>query len=161
MADVYRNVKDIYEGSDAYKVYTQSGNDQGDMMQWDATSRLATNNAMASGAIFLGIAEDSQPLRSLGTATVPLTGDRCRIKAQGVFFFTTTNGETYNHLDAVFQGATVQTVTTSTGQERMIGRVHLPDGSQVTGNGTNTVNVRVLGNLALPSLLPSAADAAR
>ena len=146
MADIYRTIKDIFDGIESYAVYTSSGIDQGDLCVWDPDARLAVvmTTTTASGAIFLGVSEESQPLAGLGTATVPLTGDRIRIKGQGIFKFETTASETYNHLDPVFMGANAQRVTL-VGSTRMVGRVHLPDGTQVTGATGTSVEVRIVG----------------
>jgi len=110
MADVYRFVKDTFDGVESYAIYSASGINTGDMMQWDPVAGKAVNAALASGSIFLGVAEETNPLRSLGTPERPLTGGKIRIKSSGIFRFLTTNGETYSHLDAVFQGSDVQTV---------------------------------------------------
>lgn len=160
MADVYRFVKDTYDGVESYAIYASSGVSQGDMMQWDAGSRLATNNLLASGSIFLGVAEERNPVASIGTSTAPLTGSRCRVKSSGVHFFKSTAGETYSHLDAVYQGADAQTVT-KIGSTRIVGRVWLPDGTQVTGASTTSVNVLVYGSMTMNSTTPSSAAAAR
>jgi hypothetical protein len=160
MANVYRFLKDAFSGVESFAVYTQSGIEAGDQMQWDATARKATNNALASGSIFLGVCEDAQPVASLGTTASPLTGSRVRIKSQGIHFMKTTAGETYSHLDAVYQGADVQTVT-KVSAGRLIGRVWLPDGTQVTGAAGTSVDVTVYGSMTNNSTVPSAADAAR
>lgn len=157
MANVYRTRKDIFDGIESYKVYTSSGMSTGSMAQWDSNARLATPMTTASGAIFLGINEDAQPLAGLGSSTNPLTGDRTRIKGQGIFEMKTTASEVYSHLDPVWMGADDQTVT-KLGASRMVGRVHLPDGSQVTGATGTTVMVRIIGNLGAASVLPSAAS---
>jgi len=144
MANIYRFVKDTYFGLESYKVYTQSGVSQGDLMQWDAGSRLATNNVLASGSIFLGVAEGAQPLASLGTATVPLTGDRVRIKSNGIHLYTGTAAETYSHLDTIVQNSAVagaMTISNAASSNRIIGRVHLPDGTQLTGAVQVPINI--------------------
>ena len=156
MADVYRFLKDIYSGAESYKCYTQSGISTGDMCQWDADSRLATNNYLASGSIFLGVSEERQPLASLGTTAVPLTGDRMRIKSQGLHKFISTNGETYSHLDPVAQSGTNRQAVTKLIATRMIGRVHLPDGSQVSGDGSLEVPVIIYGTMTNVGRGPSA-----
>lgn len=161
MANVYRFVKDVYNGIESYRVYTSSGMPStGDMCQWDGTSRYATNALLASGAIFLGVAQETQPLVGLGTNTRPLTNDRIRIVSQGVHKFKTTNGETYSHNDPVYQGADAQTVSL-VGATRIIGRVHLPDGSQVVGTGSNAVACRIFGSMTNNSTVPSSAAAAQ
>lgn len=164
MPNRYRTIKDVYEGSDSYRVYTQSGMDQGDICQWDADSRYATRNHLASGSIFLGVAEEAHPMASLGTTSVPLTQDRVRIKSQGLCEMKTTDGETYSHLDPVFQNVSDSTErqrVTRVSASRMIGRIHLPDGSQVTGTGNNSVNVRIFGSMTNCGNAPSSAAAAR
>jgi hypothetical protein len=160
MADVYRFKTDVYHGTENYKVYTQSGIDTGDMCQWDTGARLATANLLASGSIFLGVAESTQPLAGLGSTTVPLTGDVVRIKSQGVFEMKTTTGETYSHLEPVFQGADAQTVT-KVSATRLIGRIHLPDGTQVTGAAGTSVKVRIFGSMTNVSTVASSAAAAQ
>lgn len=160
MANVYRFVKDVYDGQESYKIYTASGVSEGDFMQWDPDSRLATNNLLASGSIFLGVAQDANPLAGLGTPTNPLTGGMCRIKSNGIHSMNTTSSEVYSHLDPVFEGADAQTVS-KVGSTRMVGRVWLPDGTQVTGASGTTVNVSVYGSMTNNSTVPSAATAAR
>lgn len=157
MADRYRYLSDIFHGIDSYAVYTQSGIDQGQMMQWDSVARKAVNNAIISGSIFLGISEESQPLRSLGTATAPLTGDKVRIRSQGLMELATTASETYAHLDAVYPGANPSTVTTVPSNNRIIARVHLPDGTTVTGGTGVIVPVKILGSMTNLSTIPTGA----
>lgn len=152
----YRFLKDLYSGSEVYAIHAASGITVGDMMQWDTGSRVATPNTLASGSIYLGISEDTNPMAGLGTAARPLTGSRCRIKSNGVHEMTGTNGETYSHLDAVYQGATVQTVTSGPSAGRMVGRVWLPDGSQVTGTATAQVPVSIMGSQTNCGRAPSA-----
>lgn len=157
---VYRDLGiDMFTGTDSYAIATGSGINTGDMMQWDTGSRIATLMVAASGAIFLGVAQTSQPLAGLGTTSVPLTGDKCRIKGQGVHDMKSTTGETYSHLDPVFMGADTQTVS-KVGSSRMVGRVWLPDGTQVTGAAGTNVKVMIYGQQILPSVLPSAASTA-
>lgn len=160
MANVYRFKKDVYDGLESYAIYTSSGVSQGDMVQWDPDSRKATVALLASGSIFLGVAQEANPLASLGTSAAPLTGGRCRVKSCGVHEFKTTNGQTYSHLDPVFQGADAQTVSLL-GSTRLVGRVWLPDGTQVTGTGTNTVNCIIFGSMTQMSTVPTAVVAAR
>lgn len=166
--NTYRFLKDIFgtgAGLDSYVISGGSTSaatiNQGDQMQWDAGSRYATNNALASGAIFLGICEEANPVASLGTASQPLTGGYLRIKSCGIHSFKTTNGDTYSHMDPVYQGADVQTITNGASANRMIGRVHLPNGTQVVGTGSNTVAVNIYGSLTNGSNPPSSASSAR
>lgn len=140
MADYYTFKKDTYYGYESYACYSASGIAQGDLMQWDVGCRKAVNNLLGSGAIFLGIAEEANPVTSL-----LLRIDQIRIKSNGVHDILTTNGETYSHLDPVFQGAAVNQVSLY-GQTVIVGRVHLPDGTQVVGTGTNRVPVRIFGS---------------
>ena len=129
-------------------------------MQWDAGSRLATKNLLASGSIFLGVTEEANPFAGIGTTDQPLTGGMCRIKANGVHNFKTTSSEVYSHLDPVFQGADAQTVSL-VGSTLMIGRVHLPDGTQVTGATGTDVAVSIYGSMTKNSTVPSSLAAAR
>ena len=161
MPDYYSTVKSLYDGYESYVINSSSGVFAGDMCQWDPGDRVATANALASGSSFLGVSEETNPMAGLGTTSRPLTGGFCRIKGEGVMNLRCTNGETYVHLQAVYQGATVQTVTTGPSANRMIGRVWLPDGTQVTGTTTNRVNVRIFGSQTLTGNCPSSADAAR
>ncbi len=161
MANVYRFLKDTFGGNESYAisggVNTSYSVAAGDMMQWDATSRYATNALLASGSIFLGVSEDANPMASLGTSTQPLTGGRCRIKSDGIHAFKTTAGDVYSHLDPVYQGADAQTVTL-TSATRLIGRVWLPGGTQVTAATGVTVPVRIYGAMTLQGRLPALAD---
>ncbi len=155
--NVYRDLGvDMFTGTESYAVATGSGINTGDLMQWDTGSRIATLMVAVSGAIFLGVAQSSQPLVGLGTSTVTLTGDKVRIKGQGVHSLKSTTGETYSHLDPVFMGADTQTAT-KVGSSRVIGRVWLPDGTQVTGAAGTNVPVMIYGQQILPGVLPSAA----
>lgn len=158
--NVYRKVKDTFDGKESYNIYATSGINQGDMCQWDPTALVATNNTLGSGSIFLGVAEDANPLAGLGTPTVNLTGNKCRIQSEGVHFFKTTTGETYVHLTPVYQGADQQTVST-VGATVFIGRCWLPDGSTVTGAAGTPVNVLIVGSQTKNSCIPSSATAAR
>ena len=161
VANFYRNIKDVFDGVDLYNYYSSSGIVQGDFMQWDLVSRVATPGTTASGIVFLGVSEDASPMASLGTAARPLVaGGKMRIKSQGTFMMKTTSGETYSHLDAIFMGADTQTVT-KVSAGRMLGRVHLPDGTQVTGGSTARVTVRIFGSMTNCGNQPSslAADA--
>ena len=160
MANVYRFLYNVFEGVDSYRIYTSSGISEGDMMQWDATARYATPMTTTSGAIFLGVSEEANPLVGLGTTTNPLTGGRCRIRSQGVHRFATTTGETYSHADPVYMGANAQTVTLL-GASNLVGSLHLPDGSQVTGATSATVQVRIFGSMTNVGVAPSSATSAR
>jgi hypothetical protein len=163
MADTFRFLKDLYDGYSAHKVYSASGIQTGQMMQWDAVARVAVPMNTTSGAIFLGVSEESQPLVGLGTPTVPLTGNMIRIKAGGTAAMLTTTGETYAHLDPVFvqsSDALAMTVTKS-GASRVVGRVWLPDGSTVTGGTGTTVPVAMLGSQVMHSCIPTSDPAAR
>lgn len=162
MGHVYRFIKDIYDGREAFVVSGDASSiSQGDMCQWDPTSRYATNNLLGSGSIFLGISEDAFPLRGLGSSTNPLVpGNRIRIKSNGVHFMKTTNGETYSHGEALYQGADQQTVT-KVSAGRPVARVWLPNGTQVVGTGSNTVHCIIFGSMTNNSMIPSAADAAK
>jgi hypothetical protein len=158
-SNVMRFIYEVFgqgAGMESYKIYTSSGINQGDMMQWDPNARVATNALLASGSIFLGVSDDCNPMAGLGTASNPLTLGAARIKSSGIFVFKTTSGETYVHRTPVYQGADQQTIST-VGSTRMIGRVHLPDGSSVTGAAGTSVNVNVMGDLTNNSLLPSSA----
>lgn len=161
MPNYYSTVKDVFDGMETYNYYSSSGVVAGDMMQWDAVSRVATPMTTASGAIFLGVSEDASPLAGIGTAARPLVaGGRVRIKSQGVFNMKTTSGETYSHLDPLFMGADPQTVS-KIGSGRCIGRAHLPGGNTVSGGSTTRVNVRIFGSMTNCGQAPSALDGDR
>ena len=146
MADKFRFVKDVYDGFTAYAVYGASGIETGFLMQWDTGARKAVPmTTTPSGAIFLGVSEETTPLAGLGSAANPLTGNMLRIKANGIHRMKTTNGETYAHLDAVYMGADAHTV--SKAGLRIIGRVYLPDGTTVAGSATAEVPVNIFGSL--------------
>lgn len=155
MADVYRFRKDLFDASESYAVYAASGVSVGSMMQWDPGARKATPMTTASGAIFLGVSEERQPLAGLGTTSQPLTGDTVRVKGAGVHDMKTTASEVYSHLDPVYMGADDQTVSL-VGSGRMVGRVHLPGGTQVTGASGVMVPVRIMGSLGCAGQAPSA-----
>lgn len=162
MANVDREIRDVFHGREIYAISGAATTiSQGDMIQWDATSRIATNAVMASGAIFLGVCDSANPLASLGTSTQPLTGNRVRVLSQGIFNMKTTNGETYSHLDAVFPDGTDLQKVTLNSASRIVGRVHLPLGNQVVGTGSNTVPVRILGSMTQVSTIPSSAAGAK
>ena len=150
---IYRTIKRL-GGVESYNIYSASGINQGDMLQWDTGARLATNNLLASGSIFLGYAEEAVPVASLGTASRPLITS-CRVAFSCVAFFKTTSGDTYAHLDPVYQGADAQTVT-KVGSTRPIGRAWLPDGTTVTGATGTNVTVYVIA-AGVPATAGSAA----
>ena len=164
MANFYRFLKDTYFGLDAYAISggltSTMSIAEGDMMQWDYTSKYSTNALLCSGSIFLGVTYDCNPMASLGTSTAPLTGGVVRIGSQGIFQMKTTSSEVYKHLDPVYQGADAQTVSL-TGSTRIVGRVHLPGGSTVTGATGTFVPVRILGSMTNNSTVPSSAAAAQ
>ncbi len=162
MADKMRFKFDVYDGNCNYAVYAASGMDCGDMVQWDTGARKATPMTTASGAIFLGVSQGTQPLRGigvLGTGTA-LTGDVVRVKSNGVHNMKSTASEVYSHLDPVYMGADAQTVS-KVGSGRMIGRVWKPDGNQITGATGTDVPVSIYGSQTNNSTVPSSADAAR
>ena len=161
MANYYSTIKSLFDGYESYAIHAASGIDTGDMMQWDTGSRVATPNALASGSIFLGVSEETNPMAGLGTAARPMTGGFCRIAGEGVQNLRCTDGETYVHLTAVYQGSTVQTVTTGPSANRMIGRVWLPNGTSVTGTTSNRVNIRIFGSQGTTGATVSSADSAR
>lgn len=161
MANVYRFVKDTYDGVESYACYTSSGISQGDMIQWDTGARKATPLTTASGAIFLGVSESAQPLAGLGSSTVSLTGDVVRVKSTGVHAMKTTMGETYVHLTPVFMGGDAQTVTNAGGQARLIGRCWVPGGQSITGASGVKVPVLIYGSMTNNSTAPQLADGAR
>lgn len=164
MANFYRFLKDTFYGLEFYAISGGTSSvgaiSEGDMMQWDSVSGYATSNLLGSGSIFLGVSYDCNPMAGLGTAARPLTGGGARIGSQGIFQFKTTTGETYKHLTAVYQGADAQTVST-VGSTRIVGRVHLPDGTTVTGATSAMVTVRILGSMTNLSCIPSSAAAAQ
>ncbi len=154
-SNVYRTINDVFDGRDSYAVYSSSGIPfQGDLCQWDPAALVATQMTTGSGAIFLGVAEECQPLTGLGSNAAPLTGNRVRIVSQGLFFLNTTAGETYQHLTAVGVGADPQTISTAIAG-KMVGRVHLPLGNTVTGAAGTTVPVRIFGSMTNAGRLPS------
>ena len=156
MPDVYRFVKHVFDGTASYRVYSSSGIETGAMMQWDTTARYATPHTTASGNVFLGVSQETNPLAGLGTTSQPLTGGMIRILSQGVHNMLTTADETYVHRTPVFMGATTHTVTTVSAG-RLIGRVHLPDGSSITGATGTTVPVSILGDMTNGSTVPTSA----
>ena len=77
-----------------------------------------------------------------------------------MFQFKSTSGETYSHFDPVYQGADAQTVTLVSALG-IIGRVHLPDGSQKTGATGTLVPVRIFGSMTNAGRAASSAAADR
>lgn len=156
MANIYRylGVDPQFSGVAVYAISGGSTISTGDMCQWDTGSRIATSALLASGSIFLGVAESASPLAGLGTSSAPLTRNLVRIRSAGVHRFKSTTGETYSHMDAVYQGADAQTVS-KVGATRMIGEVWYPDGTQVTGASGTEVNILVYGHGTLNRVLPS------
>ena len=159
--NVYRTLKEVYDGKESYAVYSSSGVPfVGDMCQWDPVALVALQMTTASGAIFLGVSEESQPLAGLGSNTNPLTGNMIRIVAQGIFSMNSTSGETYTHRVPVYMGADAQTIST-VGAGRIIGRVHLPDGSTITGASGTRVPINICGSMTNLSTVPTASSAAQ
>lgn len=148
--------KDLYDGRSAYAVYTASGIEAGEMVQWDTGARKATPMTAASGAIFLGVNLSAHPVVSLGTASQPLDGSSILVKANGLFLMQSTQGEVYSHRDPLFIGGTTQTVTKVGDQKRLIGRAWLPMGTQVTGASGVMVPTLLYGDQTQQGVLPSA-----
>ena len=142
--NVYRFLRTL-DGVEQFVIYTTSGVSTGDMVQWDPGSRVATNNLLASGSIFLGVANDPNPAAGLGTASQPLNNGSIQVMMQGTFNFKTTTGETYVHNTVVYQGADQQTITTNSAS-RGIGRVWLPQGTSITGASGVQCPVLILPN---------------
>lgn len=160
-SNVYRTLKDVYDGRESYAVYSSSGVPfVGDMCQWDPTALVATQMTTASGAIFLGVSEECQPLAGLGSNTNPLTGNMIRIVSQGLQSMNSTTGETYTHRVPVYMGADPQTISV-VGAGRIVGRVHLPDGSTITGAAGTRVPINICGSMTNGSAVPSASSAAQ
>jgi hypothetical protein len=85
---------------------------QGDLVFWDGTNftlqPLTANTDVANK--FLGMADSSTPALIYGGDPRPR---RSRVLGKGCVYVYATNGETYNHFDAVTIGADSQTVTKS------------------------------------------------
>ena len=158
MANIYRflGIDPKVSGAATYAISGGITISQGDMCQWDITSKIATNALLASGSIFLGVAESASPLAGLGTSATPLTRNLVRIRHQGLHEFKTTTSESYSHMTPVYQGADAQTVST-VGSTRIIGEAWYPDGTTVTGAAGTLVNVLIYGHGTMDRTLPSSA----
>lgn len=90
---------------------------QGDMVFAGADGKSLPMSA-GSGLQFLGVAEDTNPVTSLGDKRTQLT-----VVRRGTFRFKTTVGESYIAYAALYAGADAQTVTTESSGLTAIGFV--------------------------------------
>lgn len=99
---------------------------QGDMVFAGADS-LTLPVSAGSGLLFLGVAEDTNPVTSLGDRLSQITVIR-----RGTFRFKTTAGENYTPYQAVYGGATAQTVSNVSSSKTLVGYVS-PNQAGLTG----------------------------
>lgn len=113
------------------------------------------DNAM--GPLFIGVAMDKGPTPAGNidlTANQELNG---LVAGAGIFSFVTTSGDVYSHGDALTWGAGPQIVYrqgpyTSVDTET-IAFVHEPTvGAAISGDGVNTIRVRICQNFPLRGL---------
>jgi hypothetical protein len=85
---------------------------QGDMMKWDSSSHQAKVASGSSGdaATFIGVAETTNPIPSLGVLTSVLTDPKINILQQGLVEMIAGVAETVYPFDTVTIGADAQTV---------------------------------------------------
>lgn len=108
----------------------------------------------SSGAWFLGVFQDTQPISSNLDNNNPLSPQpKVLVQREGIFPFKTTNSETYVHGTAVYAtaGGDGLTITTVSGGNTLVGFANLPDGSQVTGAAGVLLQVELTGNITLGS----------
>lgn len=150
MAQEHRYVKPADNAQ--YKCLVAGPIDAGDVVKWDTSSLYALRQATGNAEKCVGVSMDTIPLPSRIDASDVV--DMIRVKQSGIFSFKTTAAETYEHGLWVEVGADSQTIKlTSTGANK-VGKVHLPDGTSVTGAAGTEVEVELFPQYIGNNLLP-------
>jgi predicted RecA/RadA family phage recombinase len=115
----------------------------GDLVMFDTTLKRLT---AGSGPKFVGVAQDQIPLAS--ALDSQFTATDVPVIRQGVFAMIPTSGDTYSNGDAVYVGATAQTVKKKTAEAdtEIIGYAWLPLGGTVVGATAASVDVLIVAN---------------
>lgn len=92
--------------------------DQGDMVAASIIDGKTLPMSAGSGLNFLGVAEDSNPVTSLGDKLTVLT-----VKRRGTFRFKTTAADSYAAYDSVYAGADAKTVRKTAAGSTLVGIV--------------------------------------
>jgi len=86
---------------------------QGDMLAWDVANRRATPIAVSgapSGATFIGVADHTNPVKTIGMLTSDLQETRMNVVQQGLVEMIAEATETYFPFDTLIVGSDAQTV---------------------------------------------------
>jgi len=86
---------------------------QGDMLAWDAGNRVALPIVVSggpSGAAFLGVADHTNPIQSIGMLTADTGETRMNVVQQGLVEMIAEVAETYFPWDTLIVGASAQHV---------------------------------------------------
>lgn len=116
----------------------------GDMLMWDAATKVATPiTAVTEGSEFIGVSDDQNPIASLGD-----TISKVRVGTHGIYKFKATNGETYVHGDALVVDGDAQTVRLqgAAAAADVIGFAYLPEVDSVVAGATTEIEVVIRVN---------------
>lgn len=86
---------------------------QGDMLAWDVSNRRATKITVSgapSGATFIGVADHTNPVQSIGMLTSDLQDTRMNVLQQGLVEMIAEATETYYPFDTLIVGNSPQHV---------------------------------------------------
>lgn len=86
---------------------------QGDMMAWDTANRRSTKIAVSggpSGATFMGVADHTNPVKTIGMLLEPTQDTRMNIVQQGLVEMIAEVAETVFPFDTLIVGTDAQTV---------------------------------------------------
>lgn len=123
---------------------------QGDMLAWDTVGRTAVSIAVSgapSGATFLGVADHTNPVKTIGLLTSDIGDVRMNVVQQGLVEMIAEAAETYFPFDTLIVGADAQTV--KKGATNVIGFVDPSVG--VNGKAVNPGDIVLLW-LKVPDL---------
>lgn len=150
MATIATNnrVQDIgFEQKVPCKVLTDGTADinQGDNVYVDTTNHVVkVVGSDANAQFYRGVACDTSFRNLYGTKQYPDSGT-LQVYVAGIFFFTTTSGDTYHDEDKIYIGADAQTVTNTVGGNTYeIGVAKLRPGSTSLAAATGvTVDIQI------------------
>lgn len=116
----------------------------GDNLYWDSSAKVVKAlDSDAHAATYVGVASDKSYAQLYATKKYVTV---LPVAFKGIRKFTSVNGVTYNHGDAVYFSTNAQTVTsTDPGGGHAIGKVWLQNGqSAISGDGTNEIPVLIV-----------------
>ena len=116
---------------------------QGDLCWFDETTRTAkVLDTDAHASKFIGVADRTNQVTSLNVDIKPL---EMNFVSGAVFEFSGTAGQTYSHGEAVYIGATAQTITRTAGSNA-IGYVCFRDGITTLATQNGKIPVYIVAN---------------